>query len=928
MKTAKWIWCAEQDVRDYNLAAIFRKDFNADVVSKAVLRITADSRYRVSINGTWINDGPGKAYPEHWKYDVYNISHLLKNGANRIEIIARYYGIGTFHQIPQQAGLLAEIDLDGELIGTDSSWEGAPYEPLRKWSPKVSVQMEPAESFDARISGKPDWKPAVEMFAADKGPWKDLSARGSRPLTKHVCKPKSMHGSAELKRKPQPVCVPVVQIAHPGVIEANHNTSKPVILASVLSVGKSRVVDFTSEKWFISVDGTPVNGEVELEKGSHTVLFFCESFFGHDKEFAFPFLNIDGCSWGEWKVFVNDKYIFRDDDLRWFWFTHPEVERVRSEWFAWINKASGSWKNPEEEIPELGREADIPFDLLFMEDYTADFAEREPLGPADSNVVNETGICEGGKGSVTVNPVKGRDVELCYDMGEQCCGFFKFSFKAAEGTVLDMHLVEYITPEGVVQHTAEHNRNGMRYISRDGLNEYTSLKRRSGRFLFVSIRNQTGPVELVSMEMIESNADVKPVARFRCSDEKLDLVWDACERTLRMGMEDTFTDCSLYEQSLWIGDARNQAQYAFNVYCGYDISERSLELGAQSLDRFPIVGCQVPSGWDCLLPAWSFLWGIHVWEHYFYSGDERSLRKLWPAVLRNIDGAFKYIDENGLFSGPFWNMFDWVPIDCEHETVIHNSILLVGTLRAAENCAKVLGDDSALKGLQSKRRKLVKAINAWWDDTKRSYPDAILEDGKPSPNTCQHNSVLAILYDVAGKDQFDDARENLLNPPEGMTLIGSPFAAQYYFEALQKLGEPEAIMESIRKNYIPMIEEGATTVWETFPDSTCSPPGFPTRSHCHGWSCGPLMFFNSVILGIHQQGPGGKDFEISPWISGLTYAKGAMSTPKGPVYVDWEISGDILNVRVFAPKTVKAEFKPNASLEGFDVRTVIDTWDI
>ena len=32
---------------------------------------------------------------------------MLKTGTNRIEVIARYYGIGTFHQIPQQAGLLA-----------------------------------------------------------------------------------------------------------------------------------------------------------------------------------------------------------------------------------------------------------------------------------------------------------------------------------------------------------------------------------------------------------------------------------------------------------------------------------------------------------------------------------------------------------------------------------------------------------------------------------------------------------------------------------------------------------------------------------------------------------------------------------------------------------------------------------------------------
>jgi hypothetical protein len=87
-----------------------------------------------------------------------------------------------------------------------------------------------------------------------------------------------------------------------------------------------------------------------------------------------------------------------------------------------------------------------------------------------------------------------------------------------------------------------------------------------------------------------------------------------------------------------------------------------------------------------------------------------------------------------------------------------------------------------------------------------------------------------------------------------------------------------------------MLEAGATTVWETFPGSTCSPAGFPTRSHCHGWSAGPLYFLNRIVLGIRQQGVGGKAFVISPWFAGLTHARGAMATPHGPLRVAWRIA--------------------------------------
>ncbi|MGE4488781.1 MAG: family 78 glycoside hydrolase catalytic domain [Kiritimatiellales bacterium] len=908
MKQAKWIWCAQQDVHDYNLAARFKKEFRIGHVKTAVLRITADSRYRVSLNGKWINDGPGKAYPEHWIFDTYDLLPFLKKGLNRIEVTVRYYGIGTFHQIPQQAGLLAEIELDGTIIGTDASWLAAPLTELRQWSPKVSVQMEPAESVDSRLAGRPDWQPSVELFAAAKGPWKNLSPRRSKPLTRHRCRPVSVYSALKVRRASQKVCVPVTQIAHQGVIEANHRTSRPVILSAVLTLRENQPVDFFSKDWKVAVDGFPVDGAVTLPAGRHAVLFFCVSFYGHNKELSFPFANLPGVCWSAWQVFVNEEFLFRDTDIIWLSFENAEAERVKQGWLTAVDQFSKHWKHPGEKVPNLGKKVDLPPEQLFMEDYTADFAAREPIGSANR-------LFDG----KTVRPARGADLELCYDFGEQRCGYFDFSIKAPAGTVIDLHMVEYIRPDGVVQHTAEFNRNGMRYITKEGLNRYVSLKRRSGRFLFVTFRNLSAPVEIRRLDIIESTAAVKPVERFQCSDKNLTRIWDICERTLKMGMEDVFTDCSLYEQTLWIGDARNEALYAFTAYGNYSVSARSLELGAQSLERFPMVGCQVPSSWECLLPAWSFLWGMHAWEHYFYSGDRRFLKQLWPAIMKNIKGAFGFIDAHGLFSGPLWNLLEWAPIDQDHPTVMHNSLLLTGALRAAENCAQVLDDQPALNWLRSRRRKLVKAVNAWWDDAKKSYPDAVLENGTPSPKICQHNSGLAVLCDVIETPYLPDAKNNLLNPPEEMTRINSPFAAQFHFEALEKLSEPAAILESICKNYIPMLDAGATTVWETFPGSTCSPPGFPTRSHCHGWSCGPIYFLNRIVLGIRPTEPGGKAFEISPWVAGLSWARGSTATPNGPVRIEWKIRKTNLQIQISAPKGTRIEFKPNDSHKGLKI---------
>ena len=57
--TAKWIWLKGADVHAYNQTVVARKEFHLTQPQQAALRITADSFYRLFINGQWVNDGPG-----------------------------------------------------------------------------------------------------------------------------------------------------------------------------------------------------------------------------------------------------------------------------------------------------------------------------------------------------------------------------------------------------------------------------------------------------------------------------------------------------------------------------------------------------------------------------------------------------------------------------------------------------------------------------------------------------------------------------------------------------------------------------------------------------------------------------------------------------------------------------------------------------
>ena len=168
------------------------------------------------------------------------------------------------------------------------------------------------------------------------------------------------------------------------------------------------------------------------------------------------------------------------------------------------------WLKAIEHYPTGFSALNLPQEQVFMHDPAAEFYKREEVGTTP-RVVRD-GI---------IHPSRRGDVELCYDFGEQTCGYFEFSIKAEAGVIVDLNAVEYITPDGTIQHTLPFNRNGLRYITKQGVNRFTSLKRRAGQYLFVTLRNQKAPVEIKSVRIIESTAPVKPVEAFKSSDPAL-----------------------------------------------------------------------------------------------------------------------------------------------------------------------------------------------------------------------------------------------------------------------------------------------------------------------------------------------------------------------------------------------------------------------
>lgn len=940
---AKWIWKKQDSYGLYNQTVEARRIFRCHAPRRARLRVTADSFYRLFINGEWVQDGPCRSWPEHYQYDEIDATGWLRPGDNEICIVGRYYGTGDFHRVPRHAGILAQLDIEEArgattVVATDETWDVAVCHPWICNTPKVAIQMEPWECYDARLEGHGRHTPAAVLYDADQGPWGDLHPRDVALLDRQPAGFRSFVGAALVERSTASnFCLAAHRLLYPELVSANHHVAAPCGMATVVEMKKPGVLRIDGDNMMATVDGRRGaerggTATFRLAAGRHIVVTFVHDLFSHNWA---PALRLDG-PWrsmrlvnpldaaerNPWAWIVFDDLRAVGDDLEWPALESDEWRQWRAEYETRRDALLSGVKTESDFAKKLASlSRSLPLARMFDVDTHWRFQQRRPIAGAAPRVEHPEALMADNAAETIVYPDARGEVELAYDLGRQVCGYYELDLEAQSGVQVDVFGIEYITPNGTLQHSGD-NRNGVRYVTRSGRNRFVSLKRRSGRYLFITLRNQTDPVRIRLVRVIESTYPANRIGSFSASDARLGAIWEASARTLQLCMEDTYTDCPLYEQTLWVGDARNESLFGYWTFDARDIGRRCIELAAQSLERYPIVGCQVPSSWDVLLPAWSFLWGISVWDYYEYTGDAAALRHFWRPVLRNLRGAEKHLDENGLFSGRYWNLFDWSGSDQNQRAVLHNSMLMVGAIDAALQCGGVLGDKKNIAWLRALRGRLVKSLRGLWDSRRKAWPDSIHDDGTRSPTVSQHTSFLALLYDIVTPATRSAALKNVLDPPKGMVRVGSPFAMMYYYEALEKVGESDAILRSIYDSYLPMLEVGATTVWETFPQggiANLAPGEFPTRSHCHAWSAAPLYFLPRVVLGVRPTRPGGAAYDVSPRLSGLEWAKGTVATARGALTVSWRRDGDVLRWRADAPAGTRVRFVKNDSMRGLRI---------
>ncbi len=965
-RNAQWVW-GEDDPRPYNAWRYFRR--RADVPSslrRATLLITADTTYECNVNGKHVGRGPVRGFQFSYPFDAYDVTSDLASGqANVIAVLVNALSDHTMNSIKSRPGFLAELVLelkDGQIhrISSDRSWKTAPCEMFNADAPRISIQLPFEEQVDARRENPlwrtldfddAGWSPACEIGPLGTPPWTELEARTIPFLTEDPVLPVEVKAVELARIRPGTFwSLDVRDLAMtdrtglrsnpPGErgwllfteVTVAQNCSARVYLVPNYEPIDLRINDviFTPD----TLDGDDLPLEVSLQRGPNLVMI---------RNAQWPALLFE-CT--EPHTFSAERFVAY---AAWV-FSGPFNELNRELAARW-NAAS------LDDLPVSDRRVGIPatasktdiYALTATQEFFAieggfcshDIARATPrpwlAGERPLPVLDPAALLHDTAEWTVIQPQPDGDVHLVIDFGREIIGYVEIDLDASEGTIVDANLFEGIDDAGIFW--TRNLRNTFRYVCREGRQTFTSHQRRGFRYGSFTFRNMRRPLKIRHVRTLLATYPVEQRGAFACSDETLNKIWQVAAYTVRLCMLDTYVDCPAYEQTFWVGDARNSALVNAVVFGAFDLTDHCVRLTGQSLSpaledvrpphlqRPHITASHVVSGWFDEIPMWTFLWVRMAWEQYWLTGDREALAHYFQDVRECLRRCAGFLTARDLLDIPdVWNIVDWAAQDLErHGEVISNTALMAWALDDAARMADTLGQPDVGSQQRQLAARLREAINRYgWSDDYQGYVDTVrdepayqryrqrmeraglavtsFEDFRHKQRISEQTNTLVLLCGAVPAERYQAVMRFVLAAKEGQFVgsspwmayrghpdsvvpVGSPWFLFFTLETLFQEHYADDALTILREQWNRMLEKGATTFWETFPGLVNR---HWSRSLCHGWSAAPAYFLSTQVLGVTAASPGYERIRIAPESFHLSWARGTVPTPRGPVTVAWQ----------------------------------------
>lgn len=369
-----------------------------------------------------------------------------------------------------------------------------------------------------------------------------------------------------------------------------------------------------------------------------------------------------------------------------------------------------------------------------------------------------------------------------------------------------------------------------------------------------------------------------PKAKFTCSDEMLNKIWQIAGHTFELNSREFYLDGIKRDRWVWSGDS---------YQCYFTDRYYAFEKETAKRTIIAFAGKEKITQHINTINDYTFYWIISVYDYYVATGDKDFVKQMLPRMQEYLDFCISRLDEDGLVVAREndWIYIDWAELD-KTGPLCAEQMLLMRSIEVFCRCADLIGQkhDEYIKRAES----LKETINEkFWDEEKGAYIDGFTSGER---NVTRHANIFAVLFDIATETQKESIIQKVfLN--EKIPPITTPYFKFYELEAICQSGQYEDVLQKIKAYWGEMVEAGATSFWEEF---KCGTPWQEQlsmygqkygKSLCHAWGATPIYIIGRHILGVYPTQAGYKNFCVEPHLEGLESVNAVVPVNGGVVEI-------------------------------------------
>lgn len=417
-------------------------------------------------------------------------------------------------------------------------------------------------------------------------------------------------------------------------------------------------------------------------------------------------------------------------------------------------------------------------------------------------------------------------------------------------------------------------------------------------FQYVQVTGWPGdqPPPLSAFTAKAVHTDAARTGSFESSSAVMNGTHEAVVDTLYNNIHGIPTDTPMFEKNGWTGDAA----VGFDMFMyNLDLSElfakwmRDLD-ETRDAEGAPMVIAPSSAGWGQwgVAPPWHSAYVNIPWGLYQNSGDDRTLRSLYPNLRKYVDLEFDR-SADGLVTQN--RLGDWVSPEASpaggnapEDTRVSGTAYLYLMLQTMERSARHLGLDADAAHFADSAATVKRAFNATF-----LAPGGGHYRGTGDRGYRQTHNVLAVAFgltpDAATTQRVVDgiaadvrARDTHLNTGVLGTKYLLPVLTAHGHAGLAH----DLAVQTTYPSWGYKLEQGATSMWEHWATDARS-LGHYFLGTVDDW------FFNDVAGIRSSVETGYRDVTIAPAVTGeMAWARATLDTPYGPVTSDWRAGED------------------------------------